>query len=105
MPDKLQLLSQVLLLVVLCFLCFDLSWFIYIFRDYPRQGFQFYKGPQYAEDVYFAGFNNNPYFNTGALSWAHSNSYFTAVYSSVKNALFNFDDSVSLIFFKFSYFL
>lgn len=47
------------------------------------------------EDVYFAGFDNNPLFTTGAISWQLSNVYFTAVYSSVKHVLFNFDDSVS----------
>ena len=65
------------------------------FSYYPRRGFAYYKGPQLVEDVYFAGFEKNDYYKSGALSWQLNNVYFTSIYSWVKNALFAFNDSVS----------
>ena len=76
-----------------------ISFLVYPFySDYPRRGLAFYKGPQLVEDVYFAGFEKNDYYQSGAISWQMRNKYFTPIHSWVKNALFSFDDSVSVIF-------
>ena len=71
------------------------------FSDWPRRGYAFYKGPHFLKDIYFAGFEKNPYYKSGAISWQLANIYYTAVYSSFENALFNFDDSVSHTFVLF----
>ena len=65
------------------------------FSDYPRRGYAYYKGPTFLKDVYFAGFEKSEYYKSGAISWQLANVYFSAVYTSFENALFNFDDSVS----------
>ena len=61
-------------------------------------GYAFYKGPQMLEDVFFAGFEKNDYYKSGAISFQLNNRYFTATQSSVTNVLFAFDDSVSIYY-------
>ena len=70
---------------------------INFFSNYPRKGYAFYKGPHNLEDIYFAGFEKNDYFNSGAISFQLNNIYFTGSQSSIKNALYAFEDSVSMV--------
>ena len=48
------------------------------------------------DGVFFAGFERNDYYKSGAISFQLSSVYFTASQSSVKNVMFAFDDSVRI---------
>ncbi|KAL3861903.1 hypothetical protein ACJMK2_007916 [Sinanodonta woodiana] len=61
----------------------------------PRQGFVYYDGPVFAENLWFKGYKKTPYYNMGAISLKRLNRFSSSTVNSMKAAKFAFVDGDS----------
>ncbi|KAL3861897.1 hypothetical protein ACJMK2_007911 [Sinanodonta woodiana] len=61
----------------------------------PRQGFVFYDGPVFAENLWFKGYKKTPYYNMGAIGFLRLNKFSSSTVNSMKAAKFAFIDGDS----------
>ncbi|KAK3087910.1 hypothetical protein FSP39_012365 [Pinctada imbricata] len=61
-------------------------------RQIPRQGFAFYDGPVYVENVWFNRFKSTENYTMGAISFHRNNVFWNAPNSAARNVQFGFDD-------------
>ncbi|KAK3583750.1 hypothetical protein CHS0354_022782 [Potamilus streckersoni] len=61
----------------------------------PRQGFIYYDGPVFAENIWFKGYKKTPYYNMGAIGFLRLNKFSSSTINSMKAAKFAFVDGDS----------
>lgn len=64
-------------------------------RNAPIQGFTFYDGPVWGENLWFNGFVSTDLYKAGAIGYERFNEFSSCSASAVRNAKFGFVDGVS----------
>jgi len=73
-------------------------WFVVCFRGAPIQGFTFYDGPVWVEDVWFDGFISTNRYKAGAISYRRYNIFASSGASGIRGAKWGFNDGVSTLY-------
>lgn len=70
-------------------------------RHTPIQGFTFYDGPVWGENIWFDSFKSTDLYKAGAIGYERQNDFSSCSASAVRNAKFGFADGVRDILFSF----
>jgi len=67
------------------------------FSDAVQSGVTMWKGPTKFSNIWFNGFQSNSHYDIAAIAKRRNSPYFFSMLNSFQDALFAFDDAVSLV--------